>query len=72
MDSHTQNLTVTYCNIQGGLNGISLSTEITKLIRRYDLDVLERVLTQVPLTFHRHSILFVKIEKTVLKEAVRY
>ena len=40
MDSQTHNLTVAHCNIQGGLTGISKSTEITRLIRKYDIDVL--------------------------------
>ena len=40
MTSHTHNLTVAHCNIQGGLTSISKSTEITQLIRKYDIDVL--------------------------------
>ena len=40
MNTHIHNLTVAHCNIQGGLTSISKSTEITQLIRKYDIDVL--------------------------------
>ena len=34
------NLTVGHCNIQGGLTGISKTTQISQLIKKYDLDIL--------------------------------
>ena len=34
------NLTIGHCNIQGGLTGISKSTQITQLIAKYNMDIL--------------------------------
>ena len=34
------NLTVGHCNIQGGLIGISKSTQILDMIKKYNMDIL--------------------------------
>ena len=69
MDSHTHNLTVAYCNIQGGLiYGISLSTEITKLIRKYDIDVLS--LNEINLGKIRNENTKLKEERQELNNAL--
>ena len=34
------NLTVGHCNIQGGLLGISKSTQISEMIKKYAMDIL--------------------------------
>ena len=34
------NLTVGHCNIQGGLIGISKSSQISQMINKYNMDVL--------------------------------
>ena len=34
------NLTIGHCNIQGGLIGISKSTQISDMIKKYDMDIL--------------------------------
>ena len=38
--NYRHNLTIGHCNIQGGLTGIGKTTEISHLIRQYDLDIL--------------------------------
>ena len=34
------NLTIGHCNIQGGLLGISKSTQISQMIKKHDMDIL--------------------------------
>ena len=36
----THNLNIGHCNIQGGFMGISKSTQMSQLIKKYDLDIL--------------------------------
>ena len=38
--AETHNLTIGHCNIQGGLIGISKSTQISDMIRKYNMDIL--------------------------------
>ena len=38
--SNTHNLTIGHCNIQGGLTGISKSTQVLQLLGKYNLDIL--------------------------------
>ena len=40
MVNNLHDLTIGHCNIQGGLTGISKSTEISNLINKHCLDVL--------------------------------
>ena len=37
---NVHNLTVGHCNIQGGLIGISKSTQILDMIKKYNMDIL--------------------------------
>ena len=39
-NANLHNLTIGHCNIQGGLTGISKSTQMSQLIKKYDLDIL--------------------------------
>ena len=38
--TNTHNLTLGHCNIQGGLIGISKSTQIINMIKKYNMDIL--------------------------------
>ena len=38
--TNLHNLTVGHCNIHGGLIGISKSTQISDMIKKYDMDIL--------------------------------
>ena len=38
--TNLHNLTIGHCNIQGGLIGISKSTQISDMIKKYDMDIL--------------------------------
>ena len=38
--TNTHNLTVGHCNIQGGLIGISKSTQVSQMIKKYGMDIL--------------------------------
>ena len=38
--ANSHNLTVGHCNIQGGLLSISKSTQISDMIKKYDMDIL--------------------------------
>ena len=38
--TNLHNLTRGHCNIQGGLIGISKSTQISDMIKKYDMDIL--------------------------------
>ena len=40
MANNKHNLTVGHCNIQGGLIGISKSTKISDMIKKYKMDIL--------------------------------
>ena len=38
--TNLHNLTIGHCNIQGGIIGISKSTQISDMIKKYDMDIL--------------------------------
>ena len=38
--ANIHNLTIGHCNIQGGLIGISKSTQISDMIKKYNMDIL--------------------------------
>ena len=40
MSVNLHNLTVGHCNIQGGLTGISKSTQISQMIRKYNMYIV--------------------------------
>ena len=39
-NTNLHNLTLGHCNIQGGLIGISKSTQILDMIKKYNMDIL--------------------------------
>ena len=38
--TNLHNLTIGHCNIQGGLIGISKSTQISQLVKKYKMDII--------------------------------
>ena len=40
MNHNLHNLTIGHCNIQGGLVGISKSTQIDQMIKKYSMDII--------------------------------
>ena len=38
--NNLHNLTIGHCNIQGGLIGISKSTQIVQMIKKYSMDII--------------------------------
>ena len=54
--TNLHNLTIGHCNIQGGLIGISESTQISDMIKKYDMDILSLNETNLNDTFATDSL----------------